>query len=343
MRQERYCGTQYGTAVIYKLAAASGFSAEVTDYGASLISLVAPDKHGVLRDVVLGYGEYADRAQNPFYFGSTIGRVAGRVSGAKFRIGSREYNLFANDGVNHLHGGSVGFSHRLWETVESCDSFVKFRLCSPPMDEGYPGELDVSVTYSLADDGGLTVLWEASAGADTPVALTNHAYFNLSDEPTIEEHKLHVDAGFYFPVGKGLAPTGEIFSVKGSPFDFTLAKPIGRDINKSDEQLSLAGGYDHGLILRNPDYSVRCASLYSDISGILLEVFTTQPALHIYSGNYLGGFRLCRDGFPVRWRQGICLMTGHYPDSVNNPHFPSIMLRPGERYEHKTTYKLSIK
>lgn len=323
----------------YTLENARGESVTILDLGGIIRSLNVRNARGGYVDVALGYdspGEYLDKGG---YLGSIVGRYANRIGGSRFSLNGVTYNLNSNDGKNHLHGGFVGFDKKIWD-VRYEDGKLALSLLSPHMEENYPGGLNVEVTYSFTDEGELVIEYRAQSDRDTIVNLTNHCYFNLNGGGDVLSHELRICAEYMLPADAELIPTGEIRSVKGTPFDFTDFKPIGKDIESDDEQLKFAGGFDHNFCL---DKSCkRACELFSGESGILMEVFTDKPGLQFYSGNFLSGVS-GKGGAVYNKRAGLCLETQHYPDSVNKPHFPSPILRAGETYRYRTTYKFSTK
>ncbi len=322
-----------------------GLRAKIMTYGATLISLEIPDRDGQLADIVLGHNNlegYLKRETNP-YFGATVGRYANRLAKGRFMLNGNEYHLATNDGPNHLHGGLNGFDRVLWKGEpfrEERALGVKLSYLSPDGEEGYPGNLEVVVTYRLTEDNELQINYEAKTDKPTIVNLTHHGYFNLAGEGQgpILDHELLINADYFTPVDSELIPTGEISPVKGTPFDFTTAKPIGAEIDQ------VPGGYDHNFVLRQSEASLRLAAqLYEPQSGRLMEIFTTEPGLQFYSGNFLNGSITGKSGRAYQKHYGLCLETQHFPDSPNRPNFPSTELRPGEEYASVTLHRFSVK
>lgn len=336
-------------ATLYTLTAASGTRMRVTDYGGIIVSLDVPDRDGNLGDVVLGfdtldgYTSDAYRQANP-YFGALIGRYGNRIADGRFVLDGETYQLATNDGPNHLHGGNVGFDKVMWdaEPFETDEGVgVRFHRVSPDGEESYPGTLDVTVTYTLTDDDRLVIDYAATTDAPTIVNLTQHAYFNLTGDPSndVLGHELTIHADAFTPVRTGFIPTGEIRPVEGTPFDFRQPTPIGARIDADDEQLRLAPGYDHNFVLdRDGAALTEAARVYEPTTGRLLIVETTEPGLQFYSGNFLDGRLTGKDGVAYGPRSGFCLETQHFPDSPNQPAFPSTVLRPGETYTSRTVY-----
>jgi len=326
----------------------------VTNYGGIILSLEVPGRDGT-EDVVLGFdslGGYlsdAYAASNP-YFGALIGRYGNRIDEAQFRLSGKTYTLDANNGPNHLHGGEPGFDERVWraEPFETPDSVgVVLRYVSPDGEEGYPGRLESEVTYTLTGDNALVIDYRATTTEATPVNLTQHSYFNLdgAGDGTILDHELMIDAESFTPVDSTLIPTGEFRPVAGTPFDFREPTPIGARINGENRQLGIARGYDHNFVLARQDRDSLhlAARLYDPDSGREMEVLTTEPGLQFYSGNFLDGSLVGKSGAPYEKHAGLALETQHFPDSPNQPEFPSTILRPGEIYTSQTVYRFSVR
>ncbi|MGN0983146.1 MAG: aldose epimerase family protein [Candidatus Limivicinus sp.] len=336
--ESRFFGTTArGEAVqAYTLENSSGMRATVIDYGAALQSLLVPNRQGGLTDVVLGFDDVAGYEGQDAYIGATIGRMANRVGGAAFSLGGHRYSLFANDGANHLHGGQRGFDKFVWQAAQGED-FVCFSRLSPDGEEGYPGNLQVSVTYRLTEDKALCIRYEAVCDRDTVVSLTNHSYFNLSGGGSVLEQQLQINAQRYSELGAGMLPTGKALPVEGSPFDFRSLKPIGQDIEAEHPQLALGGGYDHNFILSGPVAAIA----RSWESGIKLQCETDLPGMQLYTANFLGNFT-GKGGAAMGRRQAFCLETQLFPNAMNCYGFPSPVLRAGERMAHETRYKFSL-
>jgi aldose 1-epimerase len=321
----------------------------LTNLGATVLSIEVPDRNGTVEDVLLGFDTLEEYAENPSYFGCTVGRVANRIRGARFSLDGTEYQLARNIGSDALHGGIEGFHKRLWsrETVaDGSEPSVTFRYLSPDGEEGYPGNLDVSVTYTLRRDAALQIDYEARTDKATPVNLTNHAYFNLTGRQgeTALDHLLMINADEYTPVDKSQVPTGELAPVEGTPLDFRSRMSVGARIEEDFEQLVLSHGYDLNWVLnkdREGELS-RAAQLSEPSSGRALECFTTEPGIQFYSGNFLDGTVVGKGGVRYEKRTGFCLETQHFPDSPNIPHFPSTILRPGQLRRSRTVYRFSI-
>lgn len=334
-------------ATLYTLTNASGASVSVTDYGGIVTSIVVPDRDGALADVTLGFdsveGYTSETYRNALpYFGAIIGRYGNRIADAQFELDGETYQLAANNGENHLHGGDVGFDGVIWDAapVEG-ETAVRLTRTSPDGEEGYPGALDVAVTYTLTDDDRLVIDYEATTDAPTVVNLTNHTYFNLTGDPTntILDHRLRINAEAFTPVDAGLIPTGEVRPVEGTPFDFRDLTPIGEGIDADDEQIALGPGYDHNWMLEGSGEGlVEAARVVEPTTGRVLVVETTEPAIQFYAGNFLDGSITGKGGVSYAQRTGFCLETQHAPDSPNQPDFPSTVLRPGETYRSQTVY-----
>lgn len=341
------------TVSLFTLTNANDMELSITNYGGTITKIIVPDKDGNMEDVTLGFDDlegYTSQTyltENPF-FGALIGRFGNRIGGAKFTIDGAEYKLTANNGPNQLHGGQKGFDKVVWEAEEfqtENEVGVKLRYVSKDMEEGYPGNLTVDVTYTLNNDNELKIAYEASTDKKTVVNLTNHAYFNLSGNAKrdILDHKVMINADSFTPVDQTLIPTGEIQPVKGTPFDFTEPVAVGKRINDDNPQIKYGQGYDHNWVLNGEAGEMRLAATVLDsVSGRFMEVFTTEPGIQFYSGNFLNG-RLTGKGVKYDQRFGLCLETQHFPDSPNQPNFPSVELAPGETYSTQTAYKFSVK
>jgi aldose 1-epimerase len=334
----------------------NGMAVKAITYGGIITSIRVPDTSGTFENVVLGFDELARYLSDEYreaspYFGAIIGRYANRIEDGRFTLDSQAYKMATNNGPNHLHGGDEGFNRRLWkaEPFENDSARgVVFTYTSPDGEEGYPGRLDTEVTYTLTDDNELVFGYRATTTEATPVNLTQHSYFNLSgqSEGTILDHRLTINADAFTFVNENLVPTGELQPVEGTPFDFTMATPIGARINQVNQQLQYAGGYDHNFVLNREDAGagslVRAARVYDPESGRHLTVRTTEPGLQFYSGNFLDG-RLEGPNGPYEYRSGLALETQHFPNSPNEENFPSTILRPGETYRSRTVYEFSTR
>jgi aldose 1-epimerase len=333
---------------LYRLKNKNGLEAAITDYGATLVSLKVPDRQGKLADVILGYDDASGYQKTTAYLGAIVGRYGNRIAKGKFILNGVTYTLATNNGPNHLHGGVTGFSKKFWQARESATgNSLTLSYTSKDGEEGYPGNLSVTVTYTLTDQNELRIDYSATTDKATVVNLTNHAYFNLTGDPQkdILQHQLMLHASRFTPVDSGLIPTGELRSVKGTPFDFTKSIAIGARIGQDDEQLKRGGGYDHNFVLDKgkTEQPVKVAEVYEPVSGRLLEVSTTEPGIQFYTGNSLGGPPKGKGGIAYRPRAAFCLETQHFPDSPNHPEFPSTTLNPGQRYRTTTIYRFSVR
>lgn len=336
------------TADLYTLTNAGGTEVKITNYGGIITSLKVAGRDGELQDVVLGFDDLDGYLQDGVpYFGAIIGRYGNRIANAQFELDGETYQLAANDGPNHLHGGEKGFDKVLWE-AESFEGEdgpgLRLQYLSEDGEEGYPGNLSVEVTYTLTNDNELKIDYQATTDQATVVNLTNHAYFNLSGElgEQILDHELMINAEQFLPVNNTLIPTGELKEVEGTPFDFTEPTAIGDRINADNEQIARGQGYDHCWVLGEKGERKLAATVYEPGSGRFMEVFTTEPGIQFYAGNFLDG-SLSGKGATYQHRSGLCLETQHFPDSPNQPEFPSVTLQPGETYQTSTTYKFSVK
>jgi aldose 1-epimerase len=340
---ERPYGNYENQPVIeYTLTNSSGMQASILNYGGTVTKLTVPDKNGNMGDVVLGFDSFDGYMQkNDPFFGSLVGRYANRIANGKFTLDGKTYTLAANDHGNSLHGGNKGFDKVMWTAEKLGDNSLKLTYHSKDGEEGYPGTLTAQVIYTVTSDNSLRIDYTASTDKPTPVNLTNHCYFNLSagKDSTILNHELQINADKYTPVTDDLIPTGKIADVKGTPMDFTTAKTIGRDIQK------VKGGYDHNWVLnKTGNRSEKVVSLFDPVSGRVMEVFTTEPGIQFYSGNFLNGtLQYTKNGQKYVKHGALCLETQHYPDSPNEPAFPNTILKPGETYRHTTEYKFSVK
>jgi aldose 1-epimerase len=326
---------------LFTLVNDKGDTATITNYGGTVTSFITPDKNGNWSSIIIGFDSLQPYLQNPPYFGALIGRYGNRIGDAKFSLDGTTYQLSANDGKNTLHGGLKGFDKVVWDASIASDTVPELTLkyLSKDGEEGYPGNLNVTVRYTLTNDDGLKIEYEAETDKPTPLNLTNHSYFNLSGDVrnSILGETLMIDADHYTPVDSTLIPTGEIKAVKGTPFDFTSPKKIGRDFS------AVPGGYDHNFVLNKKDSSLeKVAELSDSISGRTMEIYTTQPGLQFYTGNFLDGKFLNHGGEPITKHSALALETQHFPDSPNKPNFPSTILKPGEKYHQVTIYKVKL-
>lgn len=315
-------------------------SCEVITFGAALRSLVVPDRFGGRRDVVLGYDTLQEYETRPAYLGAVVGRVANRIAGGRFTLNGEVYTLAVNDPPNHLHGGNVGFSHKVWSVVEYTPSRVTLALTSPDGDEGYPGTMQVRVTYAL-EGNALSMRYQASADRETPCNLTGHAYFNLDghDSGPVTEQLLRIYAENYTPSDATNIPTGEVVPVAGTPMNFQTDTPIGANIHAPFLPLIQANGYDHNYVIDGEMGTLRkAARAYSPASGIRMDVETTLPGLHLYTANFLDKGLTGKNGAIYGPRHAFCLETQFFPDAVNQSAFPSVLLQPGQIYDHKSVF-----
>jgi aldose 1-epimerase len=331
---------------LFTLTNTGGIEVRAITYGGIIVSLRTPDRDGRLGDIVLGYDSLDGYLRASPYFGAIIGRYGNRIARARFTLDGRTHQLAANDGANHLHGGVRGFDKVLWagEPVETDSTVgVVFTYTSPDGEEGYPGTLSAQVTYTLTDDGRLVFDYLATTDDATPVNLTQHSYFNLAGTGDILGHELLIAAGRYTPVDSTLIPTGELASVEGTPFDFRVPAAIGARIGADHQQLRNGIGYDHNFVLdREGPSLLHAARVVEPMSGRTLDVWTTEPGLQFYSGNFLDGSITGKTGRVYAHRTGFCLETQHFPDSPNQPAFPSTILRPGEEYRSRTVFAFGV-
>ena len=317
----------------------------ITNYGARIVSLIVLDRFEKPLDVVLGFKSIDDylKANEP-YHGATIGRYANRISKGIFSLDGKKYNLPINNGVNHLHGGPNGFHDKIWSIVSFNKEKIIMSLNSEDGEMGYPGNLDVELTYQIVDNQ-LEIYYKATTDKKTPINLTNHSFFNLAGEGsgTINNHILKLNSDYFSPVDSNLIPTGEKRAVDGSPFDFRTPKAIGTDINSSDDQIVYGGGYDHNFILnkQHQDSLSRAATVFEPNRGVKMEIFTTEPGIQFYGGNFMDGSDIGKYEKRFLYRESFALETQHYPDSPNNQSFPNVFLLPTEIYKSKSIYKFT--
>ncbi len=332
----------------YTLKNGSGLTAGILTYGATVRSLLAPDRNGKFQDVVLGYDSVEGYAEGTNYFGAVVGRYGNRIAKGQFELDGKQYQLAVNDGENHLHGGKTGFNKVLWDAKvlsRSPEPSIEMQYVSRDGEEGYPGTVTLKVTYTLTDKNELRISYEGTTDQPTILNPTQHSYFNLSGSfaRPILDHLLLIEADSYTPVDKGLIPTGQLINVSGTPMDFRTPMAIGAHIDDASEQLALGKGYDHNWVLRNRGGVRRVAELYESASGRLMTVFTDQPGLQFYSGNFLDGSARGKSGVAYGLRSALCLETQAFPDSPNKPQFPSAVLRPGQVYRQTTLYQFSTR
>lgn len=346
---EPFGTTPDGTEVTeYTMTNANGIEMKVITYGGIIRTLKVPDKEGNLEDIVLGFDSLEDYVEENPFFGTIVGRYGNRIAGGTFTLDGEEYELAQNNGPNNLHGGPEGFDSKVWEATEvDVEDGVALQLSylSPHMEMGFPGNLDVVVTYTLLNDNSLEFDYKATTDQATVVNLTQHSYFNLSGETgKILDHELMLNASHFLPVDSTLIPTGELRPVEGTPFDFTEPKVVGEEIDAENTQIEYGMGYDHCWVFDESEEEMPLgATLYEPESGRFMELYTTEPGVQFYSGNFLDGTLTGKDGETIPRRGGLCLETQHYPDSPNQPDFPSVVLEPGEEYHTTTLLKFSTK
>lgn len=336
---------------LYTLKNDSGMTVKITNYGATVTSIVVPDREGIMADVALGYNsveDYMNAVDKP-YLGSIVGRYGNRIAKGKFTLEGEEYSLAVNNGENHLHGGTIGFDKVVWTAKYlKKHNALELSYLAKDKEEGYPGNLQIRVTYQLSNENELIVHYVATTDKATPINLTQHTYFNLKGEGQgdILGHELMLNAKQYTPVDVTSIPTGEIAEVKGTPFDFTTTKVIGRDIAAEHQQIEFGGGFDHNWVLDKGGKEgamTLAARVHEPTSGRVLEVRTNEPGIQFYSANFLDGRLKGKSGNAYIKRGGFCLETQHYPDSPNQPNFPSSILKPGEEYNTTTVFAFSTK
>ncbi len=334
---------------LFTLKNANGMEVAISDLGGTIIKWTAPDKEGKFEDITLGSNNPEDYLSNTKYLGALIGRFGNRIAKGKFSLDGKEYTLAINNGPNSLHGGLNGFNAAIWNAtpIDGAEPALKLTYLSKDGEEGYPGNLNVEVVYTLKNDNSLSIDYKATTDKSTVVNLTNHAYFNLKGEGNgdITDHEITINADKFLPTDAGLIPTGEMKPVKGTPFDFTTAHLIGERINDStDNDIKLGGGYDHCWVFTDQSNKLKSiANVLEPVSGRTMEVFTTEPAVQFYTGNFLNGKATGKSGKKYEFRYGFCLETQHFPDAPNQSAFPSTVLKPGETYTSTTVYKFGIK
>jgi len=334
---------------LYSFKTENGMEVDIINYGGIITSLKVPDKKGEIKDIVLGYNKLEDYITESPYFGSIVGRYGNRIAKGKFNLNDTEYSLVTNNDENHLHGGNIGFDKVVWKAetkIDSNSSSLILKYLSKDMEEGYPGNLDTTVTYKITNDNSIEITYQAQTDKTTIVNLTQHSYFNLSGDfnQSILNHDVIINADHFLPVNKSLIPTGNKSDVSMTPFDFRNFKKIAKDINADDLQLNYGNGYDHCWVLNDYKKGYRLiASAFDEESGRLMEVYSDQPGLQFYTGNFLdGSLPQKKEGF-YNFRSGFCMETQHFPNSPNQLDFPSVTLNPNEKYYSKTSYKFKIK
>ena len=334
---------------LHTLTNEAGMEVRITPFGARIVSILVPDKNGEMRDVVLGFDAISDYhpQNNQTDFGAAIGRYANRINQGRFTLDGVEYRLPQNNYGHCLHGGPSGWQYCNFETVEADSRHVKLRLVSPDGDNGFPGTVTATVSYTLTPDNAIDIVYEAVTDKATVINMTNHSYFNLSGEPAthcIEDDILYVNASHFTPVDSTFMTTGEIRPVAGTPFDFTVAKRIGQDINADCDQIRNGHGYDHNWVLdTGGSIQAVAAELYCPATGINLKVYTDEPGIQVYAGNFLDGSVVGKKGIAYPFRSAICLETQHYPDTPNKADWPSAVLRPGETYTSHCIFAFGVK
>jgi len=347
IREESFKGVHNGKPTgLFTLRNKHGLIAQITNYGAIIVSIFVPDRNGNFADIVQGYDNIADYINgNSPYMGAICGRCANRIARGKFNLLGKQYSLAVNNGPNHLHGGIRGFNKVVWHVVDASESGIKMEYFSVDGEEGYPGNLRISVTYTLTDANELRIDYFATTDRATVVNLAGHSYFNLAGEGSgrVYDQELMINGRFYTPTDETNIPTGEILSVKGTPMDFTSPKKIGLEIDNEDEQLKFGAGYDHNWVLDHRTGTLGIAAVAHDpFSGRVMEVHTTQPGVQLYTANWIDGEK-GKGGKKYGRRWAFCLETQHFADAINKPHFPSTVLNPGEEYKHICMYKFLVK
>ena len=325
----------------------NGIISELTNYGARVVSLWVPDINGSFDDIVLGCSTLDDYISiKERYFGATIGRYANRIKNGKFKINNTDFILKKNNGPNHLHGGNIGYNDVVWEGKQLDNQTVEFKYLSKNMEEGYPGNLNVKVIYHLSDQNELKIEYFANTDEPTYVNLTHHSFFNLlgAGNGNINNHLLYINAKSFTPIDSKLIPTGKIELAEGTPFDFNTLTKIGKRLNDEDEQLKFGNGYDHNFVLNNSNSTdILAARVIEKKSGRILEVYTNEPGMQLYGGNFLDGITIGKQSKAYNYRSAFCLETQHFPDSPNNPNFPNTLLKPKNNYYSICIYKFLVK
>ena len=330
---------------LYTLSNKNGMEVCITNFGGRIVSVMVPDKHGVLQDVVLGFDSIQDYINYPTDFGASIGRYANRIREGRITLGGEDIQLPRNNYGHCLHGGPMGWQYKIYDVLQVDSSFVMMSLNSPDGDENFPGNVTAVVTFCLKDDNSIHISYEAETDKTTIINMTNHSYFNLSGDASCDilDNTLYLNADAFTPVDSTFMTTGEIRPVSGTPMDFTTPKTIATSMNLSDDQVRNGNGYDHNWVLNTDgDLNELAAKLISPISGIALEVYTDEPGIQVYSGNFLDGSLRGKKGIIYNQRAAICLETQHYPDSPNKPNWPSVLLLPGQKYDSHCIYKFSV-
>jgi aldose 1-epimerase len=348
--KDPFGNTSNGISVeLYTLTNTLGIEARIITYGGTVVSLNVPDRNDRFGDIVLGFDSIGDYEEYSRYFGALIGRYANRIAKGRFSLNGKEYTLAVNNGENHLHGGVKGFDKVVWTGrpfIDESGANLELSYFSRDGEESYPGDLNLTVIYTLTESNELKIEYSATTDQDTIVNLTNHSYFNLASAGSGEvlDHEMMINADTFTPTDSGAIPTGELRDVNRTPFDFTRSKTIGADIDTDDEQIKFGHGYDHNFVLNKAGNNLsHAATVFEPTSGRVMEVYTTEPGIQFYSGNYLDGSVKGKNGRIYERRSAFCLEAQHFPDSPNKPQFPSTVLKPGERYSQVTVYKFSIR
>ncbi len=340
--------TEGREAMLYSLKNKNGFQVDITNYGGSLVNIITKDKNGNPVDVCLGYEDAKGYEKGGANFGALIGRYANRICDGRFSIDGTEYNLYINNGKNHLHGGKVGYNKVMWTVVGEGggeEPYILLKFVDEDMRENYPGTLTVNVKYTVTKNNEIKIEYYANTDKATYVSLTNHCYFNLNGAGNgdILGHLMQINSDCFTPTDETLIPTGEIASVEGTAMDFRTEKTIGRDIESAEEPLVFAGGYDHNYVMGETGVMKHAATACGEKSGIEMQVYTDKPGVQLYVGNFLKGDEIGKGGTPYEKRTGFCLETQFYPDSPNHPEFPSCKLEPHQTYHFTTIYKFGIR
>lgn len=333
----------------YTLKNTNGMTAEIINYGCRIVKLLVPNKNGKFEDVVLGHDTLKEYMQGGDVLGAVVGRFANRIAGAEFEIGSKKYALTANDGKNSLHSAPGGFQDKVWRLKCSNNDddapSITFNYLSKDGECGFPGNLDVTLTYTLSTDNALIMDYEAKTDSETPVNMTNHSYFNISGNPkkSVLSNELQINSDYITEVGSDLIPTGKLKEVKSTPYDFNTTKTIGQDIKADDALLKNCGGYDHNFVIKGADGMKKAAELYDQASGRVMMVFTDMPGIQVYTANSFPEDAIGKGGIKHLAHCAVCLETQFFPDSVHHSNFPYQNLKPNEKYKHRTIYKFSVK
>ena len=334
---------------LYILKNQNGYEVAVTNYGGSLVAIMVPDKDGQVANVIQGHDNIQDAIDSPEPFLSTlVGRYGNRIAKGKFTLEGKEYSLSINNGPNHLHGGPTGFHARVWDAEQLSENSLKLHYLSADGEEGFPGNLDMTVVYTFTDENELVIDYTGTTDKTTVVNMTNHGFFSLTGianpTPTIEDLECEINADYYVPIDDTSIPTGEIESVKGTPFDFTTPHAVGERIDADHIQTKRGAGYDHCFVLnkKQPGELTFAARVVEPKSGRMMEVYTTEPGVQVYTDNWADGYK-GQHGATFPRRSAICFEAQHYPDSPNHPYFPSVVLKPGEVYTQKTIYKFGVR